>query len=213
MVGSGNFVQQNPFGMVSPAQYGMVSSTPNGMVNPSSYGMVSSTPYGMVSPAQYGMVSSSPYVGLVAQQQRQLTMRPSSGLEMSPFVRSPSSGLLAIQCNDTDDMDTPRMRTPYLEEVRDNMIVGGGNFVQQNPFGMVNPAPFDMISATLYGMVNPSSYGMVILKPCGVVNPTAYGMVNSSPYIRLVAQPQRQVTMCTSFGIEMSPSVRSPSSG
>ncbi|CAC5389974.1 unnamed protein product [Mytilus coruscus] len=105
MVGGGNFVQQNPFGMVSPAQYGMVSSTP----------------YGMVSPAQYGMVSSSPYIGLVAQPQRQVTICPTYGLGISPFVRSPSSsGLLAIQSNDADDVDTPRMRTPYLEEVRDN---------------------------------------------------------------------------------------------
>ncbi|CAC5417623.1 unnamed protein product [Mytilus coruscus] len=71
MVGGGSFVQQNPFGMVSPAQYGMVSSTPYGMVNPSAYGMVSSSPYGMVNPTAYGMVNSSPYVGLVAQPQRQ----------------------------------------------------------------------------------------------------------------------------------------------
>lgn len=120
MVGGGSFVQQNPFGMVSPAQYGMVSSTPYGMVNPSAYGMVSSSPYGMVNPTAYGMVNSSPYVGLVAQPQRQVTMCPSFAIEMSPFVRSPSSGFLAIQCNDTDDVDTPRMRTPYLEEVRDN---------------------------------------------------------------------------------------------
>ncbi|XP_052083992.1 uncharacterized protein LOC127721296 [Mytilus californianus] len=121
MVGGGNFIQQNPFGMVSPAQYGMVSSTPYGMVNPTSYGMVSSTPYGMVNPTAYGMVNPTSYVGLVAQPQRQVTMCPAHGIEISPYVRSPScSGLLAIQSNDTDNVDTPRMRTPFLEEVRDN---------------------------------------------------------------------------------------------
>ncbi|CAC5389972.1 unnamed protein product [Mytilus coruscus] len=49
-------------------------------------------------------------------------MCPSHGIEISLYLRSPScSGLLAIQSNDTNDTnDTPRMRTPFLEEVRDN---------------------------------------------------------------------------------------------
>ncbi|XP_071138348.1 uncharacterized protein [Mytilus edulis] len=79
------------------------------------------------------------------------------------------------------------------------VIVGDSNFIQQDPYGMVNPTLFGMVDPMPYGIVNQTPFGMVDSTPFGMVESTPFGMVIPTPCVEMVAHPHPYNVMPTSF--------------